>query len=827
MKAMDTDTELISRDREAVLAQIDELKLSERLIRWKKARSSTPFRICVERDRLAMESWKETEGEDIEIRRAKLFQKIAEGLPINIFDFDLIVGRVSSGLLDAVTQCDIAGDYIPGLWDEEEYDEEFDLTLTKRGGLSTHDREVLREAARYFHPKSPWVHVGDAWRRVVGSWVDDLEEARLKDPWLSAAFFPATVTAPLWGRVLETGLKDFIRRAQEKIDWFLETGQTEIDRLYFWQASIMTCEAAIEYAHRYAKLAREMAAKEESPGRKEELLEIARVCEWVPENPARNFHEALQSTHFIYMAKTLEQPTYSPVIGRGDQFLWPYFKKDFESGGLTLERAAELLGGAIGMWGSHTFVAAADFRENHQVNYMLNAINVGGVDRDGRDASNLLSYLVLHVVGLLQLSAPSVALQWHRDLPRWLMDKAIATNIKTKGGFPLFENGEHIVDCFVTEGMPLDVARDWYTEGCVTPVVSNRIDHYGAEGMGSFNVVGVLDVTLHNGVAPTTGKKTGLDTGDPRGFESFEQVYDAFKKQYEHMMNGCFRLSLIARKENERYVRFPFLSTVMADGCLEYGEDVMTPNPAYHTFLTTDRAIVDAADSLTAIKKLVFDEKKLTMAELLDAIDSNFAGKRGEEIRLLCLAAPKFGNGIDEADLMVRDVGRFSAGVIRSFDNSPYPRFKISREGLSWHFWAGLGVGALPNGRRSREALNDGSISPMRGVDTCGPTGVIRSVLKADFKESICSALNQKFSASAMRSPESRAKLATLTETFLKQGGQHIQYNLVDAEELRDAKAHPEEHRDLIVRIGGFSAYFVELAPQMQDDVIGRSEQGL
>ena len=336
-----------------------------------------------------MESWKATEGEDIEIRRAKLFKNIAEGSPIGILPFDLIVGRVSSGLLDAVTQCDICGDYIPGLWDDKD---NIDLTLSVKEGMPREDREVLREAARYFHPRSPGAHVAETWHGIVGTWPEDCEEARLKDPWLTAGFFPATVTAPLWGKVMATGLRSFINRAKAKIKWFIETEQKEIDRLHFWQASVMTCEAAIAYAHRYAKLAREMAEQETSATRKEELLEIARTCEWVPENPARTFQEALQCVHFIYICKSLEQPTYSPVIGRADQFLWPYFRKDWENGSLTLERAADLLGNVIGYWGSHTFVANADFRENHQVNYMLNILNVGGFDKDGNDASNLLSY---------------------------------------------------------------------------------------------------------------------------------------------------------------------------------------------------------------------------------------------------------------------------------------------------------------------------------------------------------------------------------------------------------------------------------------------------
>jgi formate C-acetyltransferase len=229
---------------------------------------------------------------------------------------------------------------------------------------------------------------------------------------------------------------------------------------------------------------------------------------------------------------------------------------------------------------------------------------------------------------------------------------------------------------------------------------------------------------------------------------------------------------------------------------------------------------------LTAIKKLVYEENKVTMDELLQALDSNFTGQRGEEIQQLCLAAPKFGNDIEEADLMVRDVGTFSGSVIMSYINPFDVPCKISREGLSWHFFGGLGVGALANGRKSKEPLNDGSISPMRGMDKLGPTGVMRSVLKAGFKESYASCLNQKFSGTVMQSPESREKLADLTETFFKNGGQHIQFNLVDTEELLDAKAHPEKHRDLVVRVGGFSAYFVMLSPEIQDDIIYRSTQG-
>ena len=260
---------------------------------------------------------------------------------------------------------------------------------------------------------------------------------------------------------------------------------------------------------------------------------------------------------------------------------------------------------------------------------------------------------------------------------------------------------------------------------------------------------------------------------------------------------------------------------------MDKGRDTMIPDVQCE-YGITDRAVIDCADSLMAVKKLVYDEKKITMDELVKALDGDFRGERGEEIRRMCLAAPKFGNDIPEVDELAAKVGQMSAESVTSWDHSPYPAFKSVREGLSWHYAAGLGVGALPNGRRALEPLNDASASPMRGMDKCGPTAVLNSVLRGDFgRGSYVAALNQKFPRSAVAGEEDIEKLVDYTNAFLGAGGTHIQYNIVDAAELKDAKVHPEDHRDLIVRVGGFSAYFVQLSSGIQDDVIGRSEQTL
>ena len=810
---------------EELFREIDAVQLNERLLRWKEARRDAPWQVCTRRQQLATQSWKETETEDIEIRRAKMLENILANAPIEILDFDLIVGRVSKGLLTASTAIDVCGDYIPGLWED---DANLELTLTAKGVLSAEDRQILRECTKYFDGKTAPDHVRSAWRNVLGSWQEDCMDAKVVDPSPSVGFVPGASGSLLWDRALAKGMRGFICEAKAHVDRFMESRDTDVSKLYFWKSAIIVCEAVIAYAHRYAELARQMAKSESNAARKQELLQIAEICDWVPENQPRSFHEAIQAMHLIGVCKNLEDPAcFYPVIGRIDQYLWPYFESDYRNGTLTLERAVELLACGIGHWGTQLFIANAGFRETHQTSFGINSLNVGGVDKEGNDVSNLLSYIVLHVIGLMKLSCPTVGVQWHQGTPRWLLDKAIDTNIKVKGGIPLFENGDHIVKGFTAEGFPVEQARDWYGLGCVSPVISGTIEHSGSEGMGAVNVAAVLDIALHNGRSAITRKEIGIQTGDPRTFASFDELYDAFKKQFDFFAKRLFWLAAVARQENPKYLRLPFLSVLNTEQGMARGKDSVISDPDYHTFILADRAIVDTADSLLAIKKLVFEEKKISMSELLDALDSNFAGARGEQVRQMCLAAPKYGNDIDEADLMVREVGAFTGNLIRNYDNSPDRPYHPVREGLSWHYYGGLGVGAMSNGRKAKEPLNDGSLSPMRGMDKKGPTAVLRSALKAGCGEAFCSALNQKFSSTVVQSPESRSKLVTLTDTFLRQGGQHIQFNLVDAAELLDAKKHPEKHRDLVVRIGGFSAYFVQLSPQIQDDVINRSQQGL
>jgi pyruvate formate-lyase/glycerol dehydratase family glycyl radical enzyme len=807
-----------------LLTRIDALQLSERNRQWKAAVKESGWKLFAEREKWTVASWRETEGEDIQIRRAKLFRKIVENIEIRIHDFDMIVGRPTPGVIGCATAFDVCGDYIPDIWKDTA---ELRITMDANVGMDPESLEILRESAREFRGKTAPEMTYKAWETVDGTWMKDAEAAKLKDPTLDTAIYGQTTSVLMWKKILEQGLRVFINEAQGHIDAFIAGRQTDINRLYFWKAAIIVCEAAIQHAHRYAALAREMAQAEKRPARKAELLRIADTCDYVPEHPARTFHEALQAMAIIGVCKLYEHPMHNnPQWGRGDQYLYPYFIRDINSGTITIEKAAELLAELIGRWGTQTFVASESLKESHQINFGINNIMIGGVDRTGTDCSNELSYLFLHVIGLLQLSSPTLGLRWNRSTPQWLMNKAIRTNMATRGGIPLFENDEVVISHFLEDGIPMEEAAEWCGLGCVYPCLPSRAEHYGAEGVAACNMAAMLHLVLHNGV-DINGKRTGLETGDPREFKSFDGMYEALMKQHKFITHRSFWLAAIARNEQPKHMRLPFLSTMGIQRCMDAGQDLLIPDPECSMFGISDRAIIDVADSLMAVKKLVFENKNLTMDELLKALDSNFEGKRGEEIRQMCLAQPKFGNDITEVDALAGQISEDSSRIIRSYDNSPFRNYMIAREGLAWHYFGGLGVGALPNGRKALEPLNDGAISPMRGADRKGPTAVLRSALSAGFKESHASVLNQKFSSAMLGSSESIGKLVSYTNAFMAKGGSHIQYNMVDTKELRDAKIHPENHRDLIVRIGGFSAYFTQLSPDIQDDVINRSEHTL
>ena len=808
----------------SLLERIDALELSARNMAWRKAMKAAPWRVYVDRERLTVQSWRETEGEDLEIRIARMLKKVMAGVPIKIHPFDEIVGRPTTGVIGCQTAVNVCGDYIHDIWND---DGVIGVTLDASAILNREELEVLREAVRLFEPICMPKRTYDAWHALVGDWAKDAEAAKLKDPGLQNGITGQSTSTLDWPNILPAGLGAYIRRCREHIDAYIAAGGTDVNKVYFWRASIIVLQAVIDHSRRYAALAREMAAAERDPAEKARLEKIAATCEWVPENPPRSFHEALQFMEMCSLGKYFENPMQNNSHwGRADQYLYPYFKNDLAAG-VELSEIASDLADMIGRWGTQTFVSDDMNKETHQINYGINNVMVGGYGQDHTDMSNELSYLILHVVAELKLSSPTVGLRWNEQTPEWMMRKAIRTNMATRGGIPLFQNDEIMIRRYIDYGIPYAEACEWRGLGCVYPCLPNRAEHYGAEGVAAYNLAGLLHVTLHNGV-DINGKRTGLETGEVRSFQTFDELCEAFFQQEKFLVHRGLWLGAVARDVCHEYTRTPLLSILGIEASMDLGQDLCKAHPDHSMFGVSDRAIIDVADSLLAVKHLVYDDKVLTMDELMDALDSNFAGARGQEIRRMCLRQPKYGNDIPEADAMAKRISDRSAEIIYSYDNAPFRNMIISREGLAWHYFGGLGAGALPNGRPALEPLNDGSLSPMRGADRAGPTAVLHSAMASGYSDVCCSAvLNQKFNASLLSSDDSIDKLMAYTNAFMHGGGTHIQYNIIDTELLRDAKANPDNYNDLIVRIGGFSAYFVQLSQGIQDDVIYRSEFNL
>ncbi|MCQ2452061.1 MAG: hypothetical protein MJ075_02870 [Oscillospiraceae bacterium] len=805
----------------SLLERIDKLELSEKNKAWRTAMKAGTWKVYVDRERLVLESWKATEGEDLQLRIAKGLVNVLDHVPIKIHPFDEIVGRPTPGVIGCQTSINVCGDYMHDIWKD---DGTVGMTLDASTVITPEEREILREAARTFEPICMPHNTYKAWEAMVGDWVTEAEAGKVKDPGLQNGITGQSTSSLSWDKILRVGLRGYIKECREHIDAYIAEGGTDVNKVYFWQSAILVLEATIRHSRRYAALARDMAAVESDSTRKAELLRIAETCEYVPENPPRSFHEALQCMEMCSLAKMFENPMQNNSHwGRADQYLYPFFKNDLEQG-VALESLASDLADLVGRWGTQTFATDDMNKETHQINFGINSVMVGGYGQDHTDMSNEMSYLILHVVSKLLLSSPTVSLRWNEQTPDWLMNKAIRTNMATKGGIPLFQNDDIMIRRYVEWGIPYEEACEWRGLGCVYPCLPNRAEHYGAEGVAAFNMAALLHMTLHHG-RDINGNLTGVDTGDVRDFATFEDFFNAFFVQHKYVSHRVFWLGAVARDMCWEYIRTPLLSILGIEASMELGQDLTKAHPNHSMYGISDRAIIDVADSMIAIKNLIYDKKVLTWDEMMEALDSNFAGERGEEIHQLCLRQPKYGNDIEEVDALVKRISDRSVEIIRSYSNAPFPDLIISREGLSWHYFGGLGAGALPNGRPALEPLNDGSLSPMRGADKNGPTAVLRSALNSGFSNCCCSAvLNQKFNSTLLQSEEGIAKLAAYTTAFLKNGGTHIQYNIMDTEQLKEAKVKPEENKDLIVRIGGFSAYFVQLSEGIQDDVIYRSE---
>jgi len=585
------------------------------------------------------------------------------------------------------------------------------------------------------------------------------------------------------------------------------------------RAMAVACDAVVAFARRHAAKACELAASEPDAARKRELERIAEVCERVPARAPRDFWEALQAYWFVHLGVITEYNTWDSFNpGRLDQNLWPFYEKGLADGSLTKESARELLQAFWIKFNNQPAPPKVGVTAEESGTYTDFAlINVGGLKADGTDGVNELSYLILDVIEEMRILQPSSMVQISAKGPDSFLLRALKI-VKTGFGQPSIFNTDAIVQELVRQGKSVADARNGGASGCV------EAGAFGKEAYiltGYFNLPKVFEITLGNGVDPRTGKKIGLETGDPESFATFDELFEAFRRQIRHFVDIKIRGSNVIEVLYGKYLPAPFLS-VLVDDCVKKGKDYHAGGARYNTNYIQGVGVGTITDILSAVRFNVYDHGHFTMKELLAALADDFKGHEALRQRVLN-RSPKFGNDDDYADgLMTRVFDAYFEAV----DGRPTPRggtYRINLLPTTVHIYFGKMTGATPDGRLAGDAVSEG-VSPVQGADRKGPTAVIKSLGKMDHVRTGGTLLNQKFTPQLLADDTGLRGLKDLVRSYFRLMGHHVQFNVVTADLLREAQAHPERHRDLVVRVAGYSDYFVDCSTELQNEIIRRTE---
>ena len=580
--------------------------------------------------------------------------------------------------------------------------------------------------------------------------------------------------------------------------------------------------AIVEYAQRHAEKALELAAKETDEQRKNELIRIADVCKHVPAYAPRNFWEALQYYWFVHLGVTIELNTwdaYSP--GRLDQHLLPFYEIGLKEGSLTRDGAEELLQCFWIKFNNQPAPPKVGVTAEESGTYTDFAqINLGGVCQDGSDGVNEVTYLLLDVIEEMRLLQPSTSIQVSKKNPDRFIKRATEI-IRTGFGQPSVFNADLIGQELMRMGKSILDARCGGSSGCV------EVGAFGKENYnltGYFNLPKVLEITLHNGLDPRTGEQLGIETGDPRDFQSLDDLFDAFEKQVHYFVDVKVRGNNVIERLYAKYLPCPFLS-ILVDDCIAKGKDYHDGGARYNTSYIQGVGMGTMTDAMASLSYHVFEKKTLSMGEFIDNLSANYDGN--EQLRQLLLnRTPKYGNDDDFADNLMQSIFEIYFNAVDGRRNTKGGEYHINLLPTTVHIYFGAVTGATPDGRLAGTPLSEG-VSPVQGADHKGPTAVIRSVAKMDHVRTGGTLLNQKFTPQVLNSEDGLNKLVQLIRTYFRLDGHHIQFNVVDADTLRLAQQHPEQYRSLIVRVAGYSDYFCDLSKTLQDEIIARTEHGV
>jgi len=779
--------------------------------------------ICLDRARLITESYKETESLPQIIRVAKAFEKVLKEMNIYIQPEELLVGNLTGKPMATPIYPEFGVSFIERELDEFEKRpfDKFIVSEEVKGGL----KEIIRywkgkaredkvvELASLILPEEVKVAWDD-----IGFDLNEIIHAGSKRADGDGHLEPGHETP------LKKGFKGIIKEAKEALSKIDFRDRDAVNKSLFLKAVIICYEAVIDFVKRYAKLAQELALREKNPDRKKELAEISNACGWIAENSPRTFFEALQMTWFTHLLRWVESNGHSVTIGRLDQYLYPYYEKDIKEKRMTREEALELIGCFFIKIGEIKKLRPWSETQHLGGRPTFQAITIGGQDSSGRNVTNELSYLILEATACLKIPEPVVIIRVHSETPDDFLLKGIEALIRHGGGLPSFFSDEAIIPALLNVGIPLNEARNYAMVACSEPAIPGKhVDHTGAAIY--INLPKLLELTLNGGKDPNTNICLCPDDRDLAIFECFDEVIEAYKKQLKCYMKFVPMITNITSMLDPQINPTPYTSGLL-DYRIEIGKDMTEGGgPNDNNTIVQGHGLPNLANSLAAIKKVVFEEKRISGKELQEALLTNFEGLRGEEIRRMLLNAPKYGNDDDYVDLIMEDISVLFVNGLKKC-GIPWRGgvYGVSLQGLTANVPEGEVTGATPDGRKAGEALAD-NISPQAGTDVNGVTAMLKSVGKIDHSSYLNGTiLNVKFHPTAVKG-EGVSKLAALIRTYLTDfKGWQIQFNIISAEKLKEAQGKPAEYKDLLVKVAGYSAQFISLDKELQDQIILRTE---
>lgn len=779
---------------------------SARVNKLKGRLRDTKPSICIERVKLITDFYKECTVEASVLVRAKSLAHILENMTIYIADAELIVGNHATEFRMVPVFPEFGSTWIINEVDK------FKTRSTDPLNISDENKAELKDLLKNWEGRS----FNEIATARLSKAVLEAEQAGILS--VGSRITSTGHVVPNYPKVLKLGLAGIIQEAKGEIDAIKTINQDTQRKIDFLEAVIITCESAIQFAERFSLEAKRLAEKEKDQKRKAELELISVICQKVPKNPPENFYEAMQFVWFVHLVIQIETNGHSIGLGRFDQYMHEYYKKDVEANKLNDDQCVELIE-CLWMKITELIKVRDSFEAQAFAGYpMWQNVVIGGQAPDGSDATNKLSSLVLDATNCVKTTQPTVSFRHHDNIKSDFFEKALKM-VQEGLATPAFFNDKLVVPLVLAKGATIEEARDWSIEGCVECYVTGKTD--GRPVVGYVNGVKTVEMVLNNGIDPLTGKQIGVKTGELNSFKNIEDVMAAVEKQMKHFIKLMLDGYNIVGALHATRIPAPFASATI-DDCIKNGKSLQEGGAKYNfsgCFLTS---LANAADSLAAIEEVVFKDKTLTLSELNEILKNNF--KDQENIRQLLLNKPqKFGNDNDFVDGIARQIVAIYSDELENYRDSRGGKYVLSILSQSFNVLQGKSVGATPDGRLAYEALSDNA-SPAAGRDVNGPTAAVKSISKIDQMKALTGTLlNMKFDPAIVKGEKGLDILGNVIKTYFDLLGEHIQINVIDEATLRDAQKNPQAYKNLMVRVAGYSAYFVELDKDVQENLISRT----